>query len=255
MKIAKYDFSGKNALVTGAAKGIGREISLHLARAGCNIGAADLDEKGLESLVEKITGLGVRCESVVVDLSSAEDTLAMAEKMVKTMEPLNILVNNAGTTYPEDLVDLKVEHWDITIAVNLRAAVLISKIVGADMMKRKEGAIVNISSNAGVGGLEKHTAYCASKFGICALTKVAALELGPYNIRTNAVAPTVTLTPMGRKVWSDPVIAKPMLDKIPLGRFAEPEDIAEVVMFLASDAASMVNGEILLVDGGINASL
>ena len=251
----KYDFNGKNALVTGASKGIGLEISIQLARAGCNIGAVGRNKKDLDSLVKEITNIGKHCEPYVVDLSSAADTLKMAEDMTKLMNPLNVLINNAGTTYPEDLVDLNVEHWDMTMAVNLRAPVLISKVVGQDMMKRKEGAIVNISSNAGVGGLEKHTAYCASKFGLHALTKVAALELGPHNIRVNAVAPTVTLTPMGKKVWGDPIKAQPMLDKIPLGKFAVPEDIARIVLFLASDAASMINGEILMVDGGINASL
>jgi len=253
--MVKYDFNGKNALVTGASKGIGREISIQLARAGCNIGAVGRNVEDLDSLVKEIANIGRRCESYAVDLSSADDTLKMAKVMTKMMEPLSILINNAGTTYPEDLVDLKVEHWDMTMAVNLRAPVLISKVVGKDMMKRKEGSIVNISSNAGVGGLEKHTAYCASKFGLHALTKVAALELGPHNIRVNAVAPTVTLTPMGKKVWGDPVKAQPMLDKIPLGKFAIPEDIAQVVLFLISNAASMINGEVLLVDGGINASL
>ena len=253
--MVSYDFAGKNALVTGASKGIGREISIQLARAGCNIGAVGRNKEDLDSLVKEITTMGRHCDPYIVDLSSAEDTSKMAEAMIKRLEPLSILINNAGTTYPEDLVDLKVEHWDMTMAVNLRAPVLISKIVGKDMMTRKEGSIVNISSNAGIGGLEKHTAYCASKFGLHALTKVAALELGPYNIRINAVAPTVTLTPMGKKVWSDPAIAQPMLNKIPLGRFAVPEDIAQVVLYLASDAASMINGEILVVDGGINASL
>ncbi len=114
---------------------------------------------------------------------------------------------------------------------------------------------MNVSSNAGVGGLEKHAAYCASKFGLNGLTKVMALELGPYNIRVNAVAPTVVLTPMGEKVWRDPAKSRPMLDKITLGRFAYPREITDAVLFLASDAASKINGEILLIDGGINAGL
>ena len=119
----------------------------------------------------------------------------------------------------------------------------------------KKGVIVNISSNACTAGIEEHAAYCASKFGLDGLTKVMAVELGPLGIRVNAVAPTVVLTPMGDQVWGDPVKAAPVKARIPLGRFALPGEVCELVLFLASDAASMIHGETLLVDGGVHAKL
>ena len=158
----------------------------------------------------------------------------------------------AGTTYLAELIDLDFENWDRVLNVNLRAPAVISKLVVREMVKRKRGVVVNVSSSAGEGGVLQHAAYCASKHG---LTRVMAMELGPHKIRVNAVAPTITLTPLGRKVWGDPVKSKPMLDRIPLGRFAEPEDIAHAVLFLASDQASMIHGEVLFVDGGMNVSI
>ncbi len=139
--MVQYNFSGKKALVTGAGKGIGREIALQLAQAGCDIGTTGRDRKDLDSLAEEITSLGRRCETVPADLCSAEETLSLAEQMTGVLEPLDILINNAGTTYPEDLVDLDVEHWNITLNVNLRAPALISKIVAREIMKRKKALL------------------------------------------------------------------------------------------------------------------
>jgi NAD(P)-dependent dehydrogenase (short-subunit alcohol dehydrogenase family) len=141
------------------------------------------------------------------------------------------------------------------IQVNLRAPALIAKLVVREMVQRRRGVVVNISSTAGEGGIEQHAAYCAAKHGLHGLIRVMAMELGRYNIRVNAVAPTITLTPLGRKVWGDPEKSKPMLARIPLGRFAEPEDIANAVLFLASEQASMIHGEVLFVDGGMNDSI
>ena len=249
----KVDLSGKNALVTGATKGIGREVALSLAAAGCNVAATGRDSEELASLAREISVLGRRCETMAADLASAKETMEMAETLSGRMDPLDILVNNAGTSFPETLLDLELEHWDATLNVNLRAPALISKIVADKMVRRRQGVIINVGSASGVLALEQHAAYCASKFGLHGLTKVMALELGPYNIRVNAIAPTIVLTPMGQKVWSDPVKNKPMMDRIPIRRFAFPRDIANVVLFLVSPASSMINGEVLMVDGGYSA--
>jgi NAD(P)-dependent dehydrogenase (short-subunit alcohol dehydrogenase family) len=248
-----FDFSGKRVLVTGATKGLGREIALGFAKTGCDVAATGRDQGELDSLAETISAMGRRCEIMKADLSSTEETLRMAEHFVEVMNPLDILVNNAGVALIETLMDLDPEHWDTTLNVNLRAPALISKVVASDMIKRRQGAIVNVASAAGVTALTEHASYCASKFGLVGLSQVMALELGPHNIRVNVVAPTVVMTEMGIKVWSDPAKSEPMLAKIPLHRFAQPVNIADAVMFLASEEASMINGVVLLVDGGYTA--
>ena len=244
------DLSGQKALVTGATKGIGREIAIRLAKAGCDIGATGRNQQDLDTLAGEIDGLGRRCFCMAADLDSAEQTTAMAEHFCDIMQPLDILINNAGVAFPEGLMDLDLDHWQTTLNVNLRAPVLVSKVVAASMLEVERGVIVNVSSVASVTALEEHAAYCASKYGLNGLTKVMALELGPHNIRVNAVAPTVVLTPMGEQVWGEPAKGDPMRAKIPLGRFIKPYEIADVVLFLVSDSAAMINGEVLVVDGG-----
>ena len=253
MGVMTVDLSGCRALVTGATKGIGREVALRLAASGCDVGVTGRASDELASLAEEIGAAGRTCWTRAADLASTEQTLAMAEHFLQAMGSIDILVNNAGMAITETLVDLDPEHWDILLAVNLRAPALVSKVVAGSMIKRKRGAIVNVSSQAGTVALTEHAAYCASKFGLNGLTKVMALELGPYGVRVNAVAPTVVLTPMGQQVWGDPAKGGPMLAKVPLGKFAYPRDVADAVLFLASDAASMINGEVLLIDGGFTA--
>jgi NAD(P)-dependent dehydrogenase (short-subunit alcohol dehydrogenase family) len=131
----------------------------------------------------------------------------------------------------------------------------VTKVVARDMTQRSRGTIVNVSSNACMAGIDEHAAYCASKFGLDGLTKVMSVELGRYNIRVNAVAPTVVLTPMGARVWGDRAKADPVRAKIPLGRFVYPGEVTSVVLFLASEASSMTHGETILIDGGVNARL
>jgi len=250
-----YDFSGKTALVSGATKGIGREVALAFAESGCTIAATGRNPEALEKLATEIEEKGVECVTFKADLANAEECLRMAEYFLQQTGGIDILINNAGISFPERIVDLDIHHWDATLAVNLRAPILVTKVVATHMIERRQGAIVNISSNAGVAGIEEHAAYCASKFGLLGLTKVMAVELGPFNIRVNAVAPTVVLTPMGAQVWGDPAKADPVKARIPLGRFAYPREISAVVLFLSSDASSMISGETVLIDGGVNAKL
>ncbi len=253
MKRAGFDFTGETALVTGATKGIGREIALRLAGAGCDLGITGRNRDDLDSLTEEIRGMGRRCVAVRADLSVRDETLDMARKIDDELGGVRILINNAGMAITETILELDPDHWDALLAVNLTAPALISSIIAPGMVERKSGVIVNISSVAGTNGLTEHAAYCASKFGLNGLTKVMALELGPHGVRVNAVSPTVTLTPMGQQVWGKPEKGDPMRAKIPLGKFAYPEDIADAVLFLSSGSASMINGDVLLIDGGYSA--
>lgn len=250
-----YDFTGRTAVVTGATKGIGRDIALSLAGAGCAVGITGRNERELIEVAEKARACGVRCEYRAADLGSARACRETAEYFARVFPTIDILVNNAGLSFPERVVDLDVDHWDTTLNVNLRAPALMSQVLARKMMAQKHGAIINIASNACLAGIEEHAAYCASKFGLDGLTKVLAVELGPYNVRVNAIAPTVVLTPMGEQVWGDARKADPVKAKIPLGRFARPQEITAAVMFLASGASPMIHGETLIIDGGVNARL
>ncbi|QFP76374.1 SDR family oxidoreductase [Deinococcus sp. AJ005] len=237
-----FDFSGCRALVTGAGKGIGREIVALLAGCGAEVVAISRDAGDLESLSAE-TG----CEVIVADLADAEAARHAAEEA----GPVDLLVNNAGISILQSFLDTTPEAFDQTQAVNVRAAMIVGQVVARGLIGRgAAGAIVNVSSQSSSVGLPNHAAYCASKGALDQLTRVMAIELGPHGIRVNAVNPTVTLTPMGAMAWGDPVKSAPMLSRIPLGRFAQPRDVAQAVAYLLSDAAGMVNGVMLPVDGG-----
>lgn len=255
MSSIAYDFKGSTAVITGATKGIGRDLALGFAKAGCSLGITGRNEKELIEVCEQVKAMGVRCEYRSADLGDASACLETAEFFSSKFPSIDILVNNAGISFPETIVGLDVDHWNTTLNVNLRAPALMTKIISKGMIERKKGNIINISSNACLAGIEEHAAYCASKFGLNGLTKVMAVELGPHNIRVNCIAPTVVLTPMGTQVWGDPRKADPVKAKIPLGRFIYPEEITQAVLFLASDACRMIHGETLVIDGGVNAKL
>lgn len=235
-------FAGKTVVVTGAGKGIGRAIAAMLASRGAAVvavsrNAADLDELSRE------TG----CRTIAVDLADAEAARAAAEDAM----PADYLVNCAGFTILESVLDIKLESFDSLIAVNTRAPLIFTQEYARDRIGRGiGGSIVNVSSNSSTQGFANHAAYCASKGGLDAMSRAMANELGRHGIRVNTVNPAITLTAMARLAWSDPVKSAPMLSRMPLGRFIEPEEVAEVVLFLLSDAASMVNGVSMPIDSG-----
>lgn len=235
-------FDGKRALVTGAGKGIGREIAILLSNCGADVVALSRTKTDLDSLSEE-TG----CETLTCDLANAEQAARAAE----AAGAIDLLVNNAGISIPQAFLEASPEAFDQTIAVNVRSAFIVSQIVARGMIIRGEGgAIVNLSSQASMVALKDHASYCASKGALDQLTRVMALELGPYQIRVNSINPTVTMTPMGKMAWSDPAKSGPMLSSIPLGRFARPIDVAYATAFLLSDSSDMISGVMLPVDGG-----
>jgi NAD(P)-dependent dehydrogenase (short-subunit alcohol dehydrogenase family) len=238
------NFAGRSVLVTGAGKGIGRAIATMLAGRGGEVVALSRSAEDLESLAAEIG-----CRIIVADLADPEAARAAARAAM----PVDLLVNNAGTNILAPVTETRVEDFDHVFAVNTRAPLIVSQEYARDRIARGlGGAIVNISSNATWMGWLDHAAYCASKGGLDAMSRVMANELGRKGIRVNCVNPTITLTALGKRDWSDPAKADPIRSRIPIGRFLTPEEVAETVLFLLSDAASSLNGLSLPVDGGFS---
>jgi len=251
--VERFSLSGKKALVTGASKGIGAEICRVLADAGADIVAVARDRQGLDQAKATVEAKGRCCLVVEADLATIEGPRAAARAALDAWGAIDILVNNAGITAIESILEAKVESWDRIMAVNLRAPFLLAQALAPKMIEQRAGKIVNVSSQTSEVALDKHAAYMASKNGLNALTKVMTVEWAKYNIQSNAVCPTVIMTPMGEMVWGDPKIGDPMRAKIPLGRFGKTVEIADLVLFLASPASDFITGQIIFADGGYTA--
>jgi NAD(P)-dependent dehydrogenase (short-subunit alcohol dehydrogenase family) len=249
----RFGLTGKRALVTGATKGIGFETCKVLADAGADIAAVGRDAAGLAEVSAAVTALGRRCVTITADMGTAEGPVRAAKEALAAFGTIDILVNNAGVALLGHLTEATVEDWDKTMAVNLRAPFLLAREVAPGMIAQRQGKIINVSSQAGVAGLNAHGAYCASKGGLNMLTKVMTVEWARHNIQINTVCPTVILTPMGEMVWGQPEKGDPMRAKIPGDRFGKPVEVADAILYLASSASDMVCGHDLLVDGGYTA--
>ncbi|WP_421726065.1 SDR family NAD(P)-dependent oxidoreductase [Bauldia sp.] len=248
--IGRFSLEGRKALVTGASKGLGAEICDVFADAGADVVATARDEAGLKAAYDAVTGHGRRCVTLPCDLADADSVRSMGQAALDAFGGIDILVNNAGATKVAPAGDLTGDDWDFLMAVNARAPFLLSQIVAPGMIERHSGKIINVSSQTGVVALDDHAAYASSKGALNSLTKSLAIEWAKHNIQVNAICPTVVLTTMGTKVWGDEAKAKPMLDRIPAGRFGEPIEIADLALFLASSASSFINGELVMIEGG-----
>lgn len=241
--------NGKVVIVTGAARGIGQAIATKMAAAGADIALCDLQKDWLVETEALVKNLGRRAATYAVDVSKTEDVQAVVDRVEKDFGRIDVLVNNAGITKDTFLVRMTESDWDSVLSVNLKGAFLFTKAVARPMMKQRSGNIVNMASIIGLIGNAGQCNYAASKAGLIALTKSVAKELASRNIRCNAVAPGFIQTKMTDKLPED--IRKKMLEAIPLGRFGVPEDVANVVLFLASDDSAYVTGQVLTVCGGM----
>ena len=241
---------GKTALVTGASRGIGREIALELARQGVDVvvNYAGSEAKAHE-VVEEIKGLGREAIEIQCDVSNNESVTNMVKETVDHFGKIDILVNNAGITRDNLLMRMKENEWDDVMNINLKGVFLCTKAVTRQMMKQRYGRIINISSVVGVSGNPGQANYVAAKAGVIGLTKTSAKELASRGITVNAIAPGFITTEMTDQLTED--IQNEMLKMIPLAQFGEPKDIANTVVFLASDDSRYITGQTIHVNGGM----
>ncbi|MEW9676434.1 3-oxoacyl-[acyl-carrier-protein] reductase [Lentibacillus sp. L22] len=241
---------GKTALVTGASRGIGRAIALELARQGANVTVNYAgNEAKAQMVVEEIQKLGAKAFKVKADVTNEADVKDMVKQIISEFGSLDILINNAGITRDNLLMRMKEEEFDQVINTNLKGVFICTKAVTRQMMKQRNGKIVNVASVVGVSGNPGQANYVAAKAGVIGLTKTAAKELASRNIFVNAVAPGFISTDMTDALTDEQ--RKGMHDLIPLGKLGEPEDVAKVVRFLASDDANYITGQTIHVDGGM----
>ncbi len=241
-----FDLKNKTAIVTGASRGIGQNIAAEMARAGANVVVSDI-LPGAKT-VSKIKKLGKKAIYVKADVSKREDIENLMNQTIKKFKKIDILVNNAGIFIQNSTLKVDEKEWDKTIDINLKGMFLCAKTALKHM--KRGSCIINISSIAGIGGYPMAAAYCASKGGIRTLTKSLAAEFGNKGIRINSIHPGVIETEMTNDLLKDKKTKQGMLTKIPLKRTGKPRDIALPAVFLASDAASYITGEELVIDGG-----
>jgi len=247
------DLEGKVTIITGARRGMGRTHALALAKAGAKVVVADIALEDCEKVVEEIKKMKGEALAVKCDVSKKAEVDEMVKKAVEKFGKIDILVNNAGICQFKPFLELTEEEWDRTLNINLKGYFLCAQAAAKEMAKQKAGVIINIASVAmgqqGVG-FPNIAHYCASKGGIVGMTEALAVELAPYNIRVNAVSPGMIETPMIDPVKQDPKMMEALLARVPMHRVGKPEEVSNLVLFLASDDSSYMTGSTVVVDGG-----
>jgi 2-dehydro-3-deoxy-D-gluconate 5-dehydrogenase len=245
----RFCLDGKVALVTGSASGLGAAIALALAEAGASV-ACHGNRRPAEETSERIRSLGRKSQSFAADLNALDGAELLFEAARSAMGAPDILVNNAGTIYRAPAEDYDFQAWMTVMQVNLNSAFRLSQLAGRNMLKRRQGKIINIASLLSFQGGIRVPAYAASKGGLAQLTKALANEWAAHNVQINAIAPGYFRTDNTQALQKDEVRNRQILERIPAGRWGEPEDIAGAAVFLASPASDYVTGEVLVVDGG-----
>ncbi|MBS3768851.1 MAG: 3-oxoacyl-[acyl-carrier-protein] reductase [Bacteroidales bacterium] len=242
---------GKTALITGAARGIGKAIALKFAENGANIAITDLEyNEKMEETIEQINQMGVNCKGYASDASDFKKTEDTVNEILKDFGQIDVLINNAGITQDTLLMRMTEDQWDAVIKVNLKSVFNFTKAVQRSMLKQKSGSIINMSSVVGISGNAGQSNYAASKAGIIGFTKSVAKELGSRNIRCNALAPGFIITEMTGKLSEE--VKNEWANNIPLKRGGKPEDVANTALFLASDLSEYITGQVIHVCGGMN---
>jgi NAD(P)-dependent dehydrogenase (short-subunit alcohol dehydrogenase family) len=247
-----FDLKGKVSLVTGGHGGIGKAIALGLADAGSDVVVASRNMEALQQVVAEIKAKGRKALAVSVDVTDEKSIAEMIKTITQTFSHLDILVNGAGLAIRKPADSFPAEEFRKVLDINTTGTFLVAQAAGRLMIKQKSGSIINVSSVRGQYGLPAdYAAYCASKGAVDTLTKTLACEWAKHNVRVNAIAPTIVETDLTKAALANPDYAKMMKSRIPMGRWAMPEDTVGATIFFASDAASFVTGQILYIDGGV----
>ncbi|MFT2215061.1 glucose 1-dehydrogenase [Rhizobium giardinii] len=255
--IPTIDYNGKVAFVTGAGSGIGRATAIAFAKAGASVAAADINRQGLEQTVQDVAAFGGKILPLECDVTNGSSVKAALEKTVESFGRLDAAFNNAGIEQPaQPLAELSEDVWDRVVAVNLKSVFLCMKYQIEIMLRQGSGAIVNTASGAGILAIRGQSSYCASKFGVVAASKVAALEYADKGIRVNAICPGIIDTPMIARYTGDTEEGRArIIAQEPVGRMGRPEEIAGTVLWLCSEAGGFVTGHAMVVDGGQTAGI
>ncbi len=247
----KVDLSNQVALVTGAAKGLGRAISLGFAEMGASLILVDIDAKNIEQVCLEAKEAGSpKVITHLADMRQVKEIRALKSLVQKSLGRVDILVTNAGTNVPMSSMKVTEKDWDFLVDLNLKGVFFTCQTIGGMMLRQRSGKIVNLASTMGFVAIPERTVYCATKGGVVQMTKALALEWAPYRVRVNAIAPTFIKTPMSIPWLKDKEFKKWVTARIPWGRLGEPPDVVGAVLFLVSDAASLITGSVLLIDGG-----
>jgi NAD(P)-dependent dehydrogenase (short-subunit alcohol dehydrogenase family) len=246
-KTPSFRLDGKRALVTGGGRGIGLAAASALAQAGAHVTLAARTASEVEAAAQAIRARGEKADAMRLDVTD----IAAARAAIAKAAPFDILVNNAGTNHPAGLMDVTVEDFDAIFSLNVRAAFFVAQAVARRLIEAaRAGSIINISSQMGHVGAARRSVYCASKHAMEGFTKAMAIELAPHNIRVNSLGPTFLETPMTRPFFENKAFRDEVLGKIKLGRLGQLEELTGAIVFLASDASSLMTGSALVLDGG-----
>jgi gluconate 5-dehydrogenase len=252
--IEKFGLNGKNAVITGGSGGIGSALALGMAECGADIMVADLSLDNFKETAVKIVALGRQAHICEVDVTSEDSVEKMVEQTLKIFPKIDILVNAAGISARKATDKVSVDEWQKVMDVNIRGTFIACQKAGIEMIRQGGGKIINISSVRGRYGIPNGASdYCSSKGAVDALTRALAVEWGRHNIRVNAIAPTVVETEFTREIFKRPEAVEMLKARIPIGRWAIPEDLVGPVVFLASEASEYINGQVIYIDGGMTA--